>query len=61
MKRLVIYLNSLYHFRKMSEECRLGWPMVRERVVAMSDKVRNSLVPLFRVQLEIHDGGRIKA
>jgi len=39
----------LHHFRKMAEECRLGWPMVRERVMAMSDKVRNSLVSVERI------------
>lgn len=33
----------LHHFRKMAEECRLGWPMVRERVMMMSDKVCSSL------------------
>jgi len=39
----------LHHFRKMAEECRLGWPMVRERVMAMSEKVRNSLVSVERI------------
>ena len=33
----------LHHFRKMADECRLGWPMVRERVMVMSDKVCRSL------------------
>lgn len=34
---------QLGHFRKMANECNLGWPMVRERVVAMSRRVGEAL------------------
>jgi serine/threonine-protein kinase HipA len=27
------------HWRMMAEECRLGWPMLRERIVDMCDKI----------------------
>lgn len=44
----------LHHFRKMADECRLGWPMVRERVMVMSDKVCKSLSSMEFTDAVVH-------
>ena len=38
-------LNDLNpaHFRRLAEECDLGWPMVRERVGGLADRTMDVL------------------
>jgi hypothetical protein len=29
---------NIVHFKRLAEDCDLGWPMIRERVEALADK-----------------------